>query len=196
VERPILFSSDMVRAILDGRKTQTRRVIKPQPTLGHTWRDWIVDPETMDLPTAYCPYGQSGDRLWVRETFTYITKSQNEYSNATRPDGVPVEVIYRADGEADCTWTPSIFMPRWACRITLEIVNVRIEQVQSISPADAIAEGWPKHLELFPLVNQESKALRWFQYLWDSINAKRGFDWGSNPWVWVIEFMRSGKNDT
>lgn len=176
-EKPILFSSPMVKAILDGSKTQTRRVIKPQPI-------WIGDPsvqfKTQDCnPKGIikCPYGQPGDRLWVREKFSYPTG----YSYVGG-------IWYWADGQPDKgDWIkpkPSIHMPRWASRITLEVVSVRVERLQDISESDSRAEG----------VRYSEEEIRpytcAFVDLWDSINAKLGYGWDVNPWVWVVEFKR------
>ncbi|MBF0260424.1 MAG: hypothetical protein HQL97_01130 [Magnetococcales bacterium] len=181
-ERPILFSGEMVQAILAGRKTQTRRVVKPQPEErkitepGHegvslhlpgqsAYKDgvhekWIRRGEYWD-----CPYGKPGDRLWVRETFCI--------------DDRPFRggVLYRADfasPEIISPWKPSIHMPRWASRLLLEITRVRVERVREISDVDAIAEG---------VISKEA-----FMPLWDSINAVRGHGVETNPWVWVIDF--------
>lgn len=163
-ERPIIFSGEMVRAILAGRKTQTRRVIKPQPV--------IQDGVAFFKTGQRCPYGQIGDRMWVREAWI-------------RNSGVPA---YRADdpswpGETP-KWKPSIHMPRWASRITLEIVNVRVERLQDITVGDAWAEGCP---------NSDVNVIPdWFIPLWAGINAARGNGWDDNPWVWAIEFKRVG----
>lgn len=184
-ERPILFSEPMVKAILEGRKTQTRRVIKPQPErLGEVVWDFgseetcfIGDESAREylLYNARNPYGWAyhdgtADRLWVRETWRHY-KLENRTS-------------YRADGEEDVTplltWRPSIHMPRWASRITLEITDVRVERVQEISLGDIRAEG----LDPLPVVNPRGD----FADLWDSINLKRGYGWDQNPWVWVICF--------
>lgn len=191
-ERPILFSGPMVRAILEGRKTQTRRVVKPPaavitPAMAE---GLCVKLGPLPAPAVPCPHGAPGDRLWVKETF-----------NGNRPeaDAVhPAEIVtYLADypeKPPGSNWKPSIFMPSALSRITLEIVSVRVERVQEISGADARAEGieatelgWRDYL------NQGSEVLTGrhsFQTLWDSINAKRGFGWEVNPWVWVIEFRR------
>lgn len=181
-ERPILFSGPMVRAILEGRKTQTRRVKKPQP----------IDLGVIHIVGQIkCPYGQPGDRLWVRETFC--------------PDWCD-EVIYRADdptGRAardagyshEPKWKPSIFMPRWASRIDLEVVGIRAERLQEISEDDALAEGCEPgggacSGPMDPVEYDGYTASDEFAALWDSINAKRGHSWESNPWVWVVEFKR------
>ena len=195
-ERPIIFSGPMVRAILDGRKTQTRRVIKNPPIgIGET----PVDATDLVARIA-CPYGQPGDRLWVRETF---------YSdNFDYPKSRDVSAIeYRAshecrNWEAGCPcqdengrscWRPSIHMPRWASRITLEVTGVRVERVRDIAEAGARAEGVePEQVPAF-INGEPGMALLLdptvcFAYLWDSINAKRGHPWSANDWVWVVEF--------
>jgi len=205
-EHPILFSGEMVKAILAGRKTQTRRVIKPQPTYdtacgGHwywltgTWKSICVGCSTvkkfvsrmltpsvsLSHPRPRCPYGQPGDRLWVRETHHI-----DHYPAGTLDaQGNPGTVHYRADTDVisqswDGQWRPSIFMPRWANRITLEVVSVRVERVQDISEADAYAEG----IGLDPTLPHP---LQWFKELWDTINAKRGGKkWLVEPWdLWL-----------
>lgn len=162
-ERPILFSAPMVRAILAGSKTQTRRVVK-----------------THELMHEFCcPYGVPGERLWVRETFW---ARKGIFPNAV--PGYHDLVFYRADPDPapnldrPLTWKPSIFMPRWASRLTLEITEVRLERLMSITHADAIAEG----------ITGEQSPRAGYAALWDTINAKRGFDWASNPWVWALTF--------
>lgn len=186
-ERPILFSGAMVEAILAGRKTQTRRVVTLKNEHGlplHYSR--IVDHS--------CPYGKKGDRLWVRETFRCV--SVGEYGIASveyRADGKIVEIentreaadlwfdAYR-DGEK---WRPSIFMPRWASRIVLEIVNIRVERVQDISRADAIAEGMTEPQRPYSTALWQEEQ---YQELWNKINGPRGYGWDVNPWVWVLEY--------
>lgn len=175
-EHPILFSGEMVRAILEGRKTQTRRVITVPVSDAHAGRphspmvkhngDWYK-------PHEWSPYGVPGDRLWVRETWA------KPYVNC--------DAVFRADykGAGILKWKPSIHMPRWASRITLDVVNVRVERVQDISEEDARAEG----IDDGWLVREQFPEARIaYRYLWDSINAKRGYGWATNPWVWVIEF--------
>ena len=181
--RPILFSGPMVRAILDGKKTQTRRLIK--------WP--VVGP---------CPYGVPGDRLWVRETWAPHDRSVLAAQDVTG-------LYYRADDEdsyqSDGKWRPSIFMPRWASRIDLDVKRAWEEPLQSISEEDAIAEGIsmvPFYPDSgFPLskgymvgkddgkTGLETSAAKAYAKLWDSINAKRAL-WASNPTVTVIEFER------
>lgn len=183
-ERPILFSGEMVRAILDGRKTQTRRVVKPQPNLlrwcpiqSGRYDGWD-DEHGNPYP---CPYGVPGDQLWVRETCLIHCKPRR-----LEPKG---EVVYKADFPDEATaepgWNPSIFMPRWASRIQLEITNIRVERVQNISIPDAVAEGIRVITD--PECPEPDERYR---VLWDTINAKRGYSWETNPWVWVIEFKR------
>jgi hypothetical protein len=178
-ERPVLFSGEMVRAILDGRKTQTRRVVKAPK--------WSKPQHAgVDFP---CPYGAVRDRLWVRE-------KHSVYRHPTEP-----VVFYWADHPDDkaLKWKPSIHMPRWASRITLEITDVQVETVQGISEDDAFAEGirLPVSPDKKPLLMvtgsrpiREWTARAYFAELWDRINAKRGYGWDKNPWTWVIKFNR------
>lgn len=203
-ERPILFSGPMVKAILAGTKTQTRRVINPQPEYVNQWDDRITPLEDIKpdiqaklieklIPT--CSYGQPGDRLWVRETWRV-----DDYGMRHKCQD---RVRYRATDSEELHWNPSIHMPRWASRITLEIVSVRVERVQDISEADAQAEGifstkfsrlaqgvtvWS--WEEYPTPNISDSPRIAFQRLWDLINEKRGYGWSSNPWVWVLDFKR------
>jgi uncharacterized protein YhfF len=182
-ERGIIFSGPMVRAILNERKSMTRRVIRPQ---AWNYSNDVLQPRVIyarenendfgdpSRPIS-CPYGQPGDRLWVRETwFPWPTEAK---------------AIYRATDESiigapKSGWKPSIFMPRWASRILLEITDVKVERLTNISVDDAKAEG------VSPL-GMEGDGRRWrasFRELWDSINKKH--PWESNPWVWVISFKR------
>lgn len=209
-ERPILFSGAMVRAILEGRKTQTRRVVKPTQSTPKVaplrMEPWIIDGEWQEddngLPCwagfhpdypgeakwFTCPYGQPGDRLWVRETWSKETIDSTE------------RIVYRADianGHNFIGWRPSIHMPRAYSRITLEITDVRAERVQEISEADAKAEGALQEFRTVvmrpdggPDYHLPLSYRAGFANLWDSINAKRGYGWDSNPWVWVIGFRR------
>jgi hypothetical protein len=181
-EHPILFSEAMVRAILGGHKTATRRVIKPQPP-HHEWS--IYPSERLNIQTSggqyvHCPYGQVGDQLWVREAFV------PDYFDDGRPG-------YKADWTATAAeyvkepkWKPSIFMPYRLSRIFLDIVAIRVEQLKEISNEDAKAEGvgWWQ-----PVGGEKNYRIE-YQQLWDKLNAKRGFGWDVNPWVWVIEFTR------
>jgi len=200
--RPIIFSGEMVQAILGGRKTQTRRVWK-KPR-GHTNHD--VYPRYIggrfELSSngfcigesINCPYGKIGDRLWVREKHNIECPYPAE-----EKCGHPDHVYYWATEEPvvresfSTPWRPSIFMPRWASRITLEITGVRVERVQDITPKDAKSEGVPAPQSEVALGLPDQYALHRFKHLWDSINAKRGYGWDANPWVWVVEFQRQGE---
>lgn len=208
-EKPILFSGEMVKAILDGRKTQTRRIIKPQPGAQFdfvacpNWDFWWSNGDD-DSPQSIhisSPHGIPGDRLWVKETFY-------------QGDGI----AYRADGEmpekartAGCKWKPSIFMPRKASRITLEITNVRVERLQDISEEDAKAEGIEQVADPFneggiywrnyiyhlntPRGDKTGGVIcgfkdprKSYRSLWDSINGLGS--WEKSPWIWAITFKR------
>ena len=191
-ERPIIFSGPMVRAILENRKCQTRRVVKPQIM------DWTTNPADVLWPARCskkgltelrpCPHGVPGDKLWVKETHHVF---------AHKPPGhnIQIECVYRADPSSDeydaVKWTPSIFMPRWASRITLEITGVRVERVQDISATDALAEGIAEDLRIGVMSEptQPDDYIAAFSTLWDSV-TKRGFGWDSNSYVWVVEFKR------
>lgn len=188
-EHPIIFSGPMVRAILEGRKTMTRRVVKPSVkccTVGaYTTDSGSAKPVNVQedgdpWTDISCPYGQPGDRLWVRETWTECDGVFYAATD-TRPgmNGIPQ------------AWRPSIFIPRWASRITLEVTDVRVERVQDISDEDAVREGTFVNQNAIgvQLTNRDETIPRAvFADLWDSINAKRGYSWEANPWVWIIEF--------
>lgn len=234
-ERPILFSGEMVRAILAGRKTQTRRVVTPQPPadadevfvcldaqpLAHSnpgvWaRRHSTDADSPDGRLLYLgknPYGWPGDRLWVRETWfcddvrLTIPTEQEAAEFSLRDftyylaDGTCCEQIPECacDEVGKTKWRPSIHMPRWASRLTLEITGVRVERLRDISAADAQAEGIeprPEHAGLWRRYGSgcpwwTGNAIKSFCGLWNSINGNRsGCDWQSNPFVWVIEFRR------
>lgn len=195
-QRPILFNAQMVRAILAGTKTQTRRVVKPQagaevvPVLLNNRGEWP------------CPYGKPGDQLWVRETWQH---SNHPFG----PADESCAIFYRADywddphgmdGEKSPEgkyreWRPSIHMPRWAFRIMLEIVSVRVERLWVISEADAMAEGadlahfgvdaygLPSGCAVMSISHRAG-----YIELWESINGPGS--WDANPWVWVVEFKR------
>jgi hypothetical protein len=194
-EHGILFQDDMVRAILDGRKTMTRRVVKPQPYWNDIFKCWSWYPNKQtwlkigaEQVNLYCPYGQAGDRLWVRETFTpHLCCGMDSEEIHYRADGESCPV----DGRTIKRWYPSIHMPRWASRITLEVIGVKVERVQDISEEDAKAEGICCS-DCVPGVPAPDycgcRSL--FANLWDSINAKRGYGWAVNPWVWSISFRR------
>lgn len=208
---PILFSGEMVRAILDGRKTQTRRVIKPQPLLSNVALGCASAEERQRLELQWlvdndCPHGKPGDLLWVRETWLELDRSG--WCDPAKPKdwydaafGRINAIAYRANADTEAErirkeygykWRPSIFMPRWASRLTLRVVDVRVEQVKNISDMDVLAEGIPQKGRMYdPSGITFSDELRAdFRSLWDSINAKRGYSWDSNPWVWVVEFER------
>ena len=203
-ERPILFSSPMLRAILEGRKTMTRRVIKldefsESTTPGYDfafrkrglWHDVrladMLDPPRRNYPGA-CPYGTIGDRLWVRETWAPHPQDSSTVFYRATVDAEPGIRVW------DGPWKPSIHMPRWASRINLEITGIRVERVQDISEEDARAEGLWCKFDGQGCEGQCHKcsatAKEAFEALWDSINAK-SHPWASNPWVWVIEFGRA-----
>jgi hypothetical protein len=181
-ERPILFSGPMVCAILAGMKTQTRRVVKFSNAgcweRGSLPDSWVDQSNPIGTYPTYvnCPYGQPGDRLWVRETFLLRESGKHAVYKAGM-DSVEAAGFGAMYGG----WKPSIFMPRWASRLSLKVTGVRVERVQDISEADAIAEGRC-------LVLGDERG--YFPETWDTINAKRGFGWDANPWVWVIEFKR------
>jgi hypothetical protein len=199
-DRPILFSAPMVRAILAGTKTQTRRVVKARSDKNMGPR-CVLQPhelagEVNKGDYQNCPYGQPGDRLWVRESFSgpYCMERTDEYP-AYPPSKWPKEsdIWYWADGEpTHGDWTrprPSIHMPRWANRITLGITGVRVERLQAISAADAIAEGvniHPDHHGKPP--TSIYSPVQAYRDLWGQINGDSA--WDANPWVWVIEFER------
>lgn len=209
--RPILFSGPMVRALLDGRKTQTRRVLKPQPDLrglvsfgtvlaGQRCVAYRAEIEagTLRLPCA------PGDLLWVREAFGFGSRPHPIHGSVDgveyRADEVLIEAPDLIDLHTPKTpdgfcygdvmgdgWRPSIHMPRWASRLTLRVTDVRVQRVQEISEGDAKAEG----VEPFGGRDAEYEALHArisFEALWDSLNARRGYGWGANPWVAAYTF--------
>ncbi|AWC73626.1 hypothetical protein CLM65_11020 [Serratia marcescens] len=205
-ERPVIFNGEMVRAILDGRKTQTRRALnwKRQPYTEMAERDdgslwpWAEDGERGGDIWFPCPFGEVGDRLWVRETFQGPLIPEDELSEylGANPDKFqsPAYCEYAADGGAKPEyvdsdentrygWRPSIHMPRWASRITLEITAVRVERLNDISDGDAIREG----CSAADMKSGDCVA-DVFARLWASIY---GVDsWNANPWVWVLEFKQ------
>ena len=202
-EKPVIFSADMVNAILAGNKTQTRRVVKPQPievpvTLeGHSGvtlfrpkkdnamqgvhESWLKQGR---LHHWKCKYGKIGDKLWVRETWSYEP-----------PDELWVKdidhLIYRADynhpkelnHDEYPTWKPSIHMPRWASRILLEITDIRVERLNDITVSDAIAEGYDGSYQ-----SPVDPSIKWYADLWEQINGEGS--WSQNQFVWVISFKR------
>lgn len=240
-ERPILFSGPMVRAILSGAKTQTRRLMKPRPSddfvpLAVEWYEPAIERADGLLDAGRpifgvygeeegyrCPYGAPGDRLWVKETHSIVPCSAGVelYPDGWDRSRAPVRqaagvsqegVRYRAtwDKTHGGRWRPSIYMPRWASRITLEVSGVRVERLQAISEEDARAEGLKGVTKDGKLVKfgipdrdgwpgQDDDGWEWaswdadprvaFAGLWDEINGARA-PWSSNPWVWVVEFRR------
>ena len=197
-EHPILFSTEMVKAILEGRKTQTRRVLKPQPDRGGWWKvcTTIFDHNISE----FCPNGQVGDRLWVRETWADMVCLASTEKGKGKGESNP---IYKAT--ADSTelkilqghWKPSIFMPRGASRITLEITDIRVQRLQEISLEDCVNEGYPLGMPKWNETPNEkqieiSKVMRfaWYEGIWNSINGKK-YLWESNPYIWAITFKAS-----
>lgn len=213
-QRPILFSTEMVRAILDDRKRMTRRIIKPQPVLSLDNckdREKLVNAleETENslfwffkgVPYAnfpegiepYCPYGKVGDILWVRERWNNIIDDQ----------GKRIGYYHSTDTDLNNKWKPSIHMPKEACRIFLQITDIRVERLQDISEEDAIAEGvegfgyipdqilYRDYQERNPKTRGYHKSSKSFQTLWESINGPDS--WNANSWVWVVSFERISK---
>lgn len=202
---PGTFSDAMIRAILAGKKTQDRRVIKPQPqkndaparpynTPEGKWA-WVLETGMGVSGTFTSPFGRPGDRFWVPECFEIGHESGhgNAYtllrpSGASECDG---KVFYRADDAVPSppTWRTSSHMPRWASRIVVEVTGVRVERVQEISTGDITAEGVDNG-KSNPTMGRRHDAMqrRALQDLWDLLNAKRGFGWNENPWVWVPTF--------
>lgn len=251
-ERPILFSGVMVRALLDGSKTQTRRIVKVRNEQPPAWATFVSEGHSLSqngaarpvgsfywseeqaangplktlrrwpiLPAKHpmagdwywtpSPFGKIGDHLWVRETWRGVVEinppgKTTELGVARYVPGqeycrrVEYQATHERDGEP---WRPSIHMPRWASRITLEVTGVRVERLQDISYEDAIAEGVSDFASTFPddeksaigeTPEQTARRLQWpqrqYHLLWDSLNAARGVGWDANPWVWVVEFKR------
>ena len=189
-ETGLIFKAPLVRAILEGRKTQTRLVAKPvkHPDLGNLYTPGALlrEHEPQHVINRACPYGQPGDRIYVRETFS----QHPEWGQlAFRADG---EEFEDADGWLwEPKWIPSIHMPKDLARIWLEIAGVRLERIQDISEADALAEGARFELASIDSVRIGATAsfLSGFRNIWEST----GGDWSSNPWVWVVEFKRVGQ---
>lgn len=187
-ERPILFSGPMVQAILEGRKTQTRRVAKLTDTgrvkaVGSR-KNWHLDDQNA---VQACPFGQPGDRLWVREKHA---RTEEPYIQPHYLADGPVPTISERHDAGLLRVFPSIHMPRWASRINLEITGIRVERLQEISEADAMAEGAPLELGRLErtILGAKAKYRSGFVRLWQSINGPGS--WDANPWVWVIEFRR------
>lgn len=229
-ERPILFSGPMVRALLDGRKTQTRRIVKNQPPpdvspirVEH-YHPTIITRSGDEEPGAEifgaysddgdwgckCPYGEPGDRLWVRETWQGPMWEEGTWDADTdyhspkfceyRADGGPMPEYVDFEDNRHQGWKPSIHMPRWVSRITLEVTGVRVERLHDITEADAAAEGieslrnegehWKDYLRSTERCDELVclNAFDSFRTLWDRINGDGA--WAENPWVWVVEFKR------
>lgn len=199
-ERPILFNAAMVRAILEGRKTQTRRVIKPQPDVTEqrlkelgAWSADLTLSEHVNSAWQHgfigekCPFGDIGDHLWVRETFAALDPGSNEQAKPMENYG---QVIRYSASQSDYVdpdvsgyrWMPSIHMPRWASRIQLEITDIRIQRLLDISSKDAIAEGFTGEDAFYRFIDT-----------WQDIYGEEGID--QNVWVWVIEFKRVPNRD-
>lgn len=235
-ERGMIFNGDMVRALLDGRKTQTRRPVKPQPELtqksGFSWNGVVYGAGSNDRETnrnfahAKCPFGKPGDRIWVRETWALLGNEDgccvDWNDNLCKGDEKTAARIYRASCEQrhgdyglwsipddadwkphtenekfEGAWRPSIHMPRWASRILLEITDVRVERLHSISERDALSEGLfqlpasgryclQPGMQYFGMASYSAKEV--YSWLWASIYDEES--WAANPWVWVIEFKR------
>lgn len=208
-ERGMIFNGEMVRAVLDGRKTQTRRIMAPQPA-DDIERGAFPNPDAIGWKSSlkhkhggttahFCPHGKPGDRIWVRETFQgplFDFDLMDSYCKDSTPfekpefcvykaDGVPAPEFYDADDELHCRWRPSIHMPRWASRLTLEITDVRVEKLKHIPRAGIIAEGYPAEREA---TGGQYDPFLWYRDLWESIYGDGS--WQANPWVWVIEFKR------
>lgn len=223
-ERGIIFNGEMVRAILDGRKTQTRRIMAIQPEHSELGLRRVIDSKNgrdngkyfwsqsdarglkMRSKVLGCPYGEVGDRIWVRETYqgplfdyehmeSYLedsSKFEKPEFCVYRADGKPAPEFYDADDNLHCCWRPSIHMPRWASRILLEIIDIRVERLNAIRQADAIAEGAPPSHPSIDCVSREygfpDFSRSWFGQTWQHIYGEES--WQANPWVWVIEFKR------
>ena len=180
-ERPILFSAPMIRALLAGTKTQTRRVVKD--TGLYAINAAIHGPETAAREllalASRCPYGQPGDRLYVRETWA-APHALDGHTPRFMPRGTRMHYAATED-RGGLLWRPSIHMPRWASRITLEVTEVRVERLQAISRGDAMAEGCP-----FANMAAGPDPRDWYRDLWNEINGPGA--WGLSPWVWVVAF--------
>ena len=212
--RPILFAGPMVRALLEGRKTQTRRVVKPQPIGNSLFLAGSRVVEGMTVWGARCPYGQPGDLLWVRETWQefFVDELPTARRNG-RPGrmGIPAQperramVAYRADGEMDdhsvhgaAVWRPCIHMPRWASRVTLRIADVRVQRLRDISEADARAEGSHQEgaqtgrIDANGTPEEVGSYVLGFYGTWTQINGISS--WDANPWVWALTFAVIQRN--
>ena len=209
-DHPILMNGEMVRAHMAGRKTQTRRPVKPQPPAGfndpwqgHNGQWFVMDGRPgarLDSHPLRSPFGRPGDTLWVREMFAAFTGGSGEHGEYDEAEGPLCDersytFAYRADGTSrPARWRPSIHMPRAASRITLNVKRVWVERVQDIAEADAVAEGLVSALSHGEWRNPSlGRSGIWtarnaFAVLWDYIYAKRCLGWDVNPWVWACEF--------
>jgi len=197
--KDIIFSTEMIQAVLDNRKTMTRRVIKingqpitsPDESLELTTEGLIY--YSVNSMSGYykLPY-KPGDILWVRET--WFKNEECLLYKASKYE--KTKAYHGRNGWVQIKWRPSIFMPREAARIFLMVTNVRVERLQDITPDNARAEGHPQRPEISddPQVHNDA-AIDWFMDTWDYVNAKRGYGWDTNPWVWVIEFKRITKEE-
>ncbi|WP_422028117.1 hypothetical protein [Roseovarius sp.] len=188
-DRPILFSAPMIRALLDGRKTQTRRVLKPQPSNVDGVGRWYRMSSGGESLNCYEIPITPGDRVWVRETWN-VPDAYLEPRN--RQTALELMNYAATPWAIPGRWRPSIFMPRWASRLTLTVTDVRVQRVQEISEADAMAEGIKRNIPgWFPVPGIDGSgttARAAFAMLWDSLNAKRGFGWSENPWIAAYTF--------
>ena len=207
-ETGLLFKAPLVRAILSGQKTQTRRIVKPQPTPNHPHdggTKWIPE-RGLHVPVGSvghlsvqekmglrCPMGQPGDRIYVRETFNHFERNENFKEGC--------ECFYRADG--DCVdlqpWRPAIHMPKHAARIWLEITSVRVERLQQITDTDcwaegAITEARPDQFSVHSVIATDGKAYLSPRGAFSSLWESTGGDWAADPWVWVIDFKTISTN--
>lgn len=211
-ERGMIFNGEMVRAILDGRKTQTRRALTPRhikmidaaSLIGECYplESGADHENSQSYYREWCPFGIVGDRIWVRETFQgplFDYEQMEAYledgSEFEKPefcvykaDGKPAPEFFDADDNLHCRWRPSIHMPRWASRILLEITSVRVERLNGMSEEDARAEGCGGGHDSIPGYMYSATPHEHFHYVWASIYGEES--WLSNPWVWVIEFKR------
>jgi hypothetical protein len=201
-ERPILFSAPMVHTILERRKTQTRRAMKPQPEPtdiidGWRWHykgqcgGWCGSAPQGIL--SYCPYGVPGDRLWVREA---LRRAPGAMGNITTyaADRACVPHEYATSASVEWPWKVAVlsarYMPRWASRITLEVTDVRVQRLHKIRTDDARSEGFDPAWAAMNGFGEKYAPILWYSDLWDKLYFKRGFGWTVNPWVWAITFKR------
>ena len=192
-ERSMLFSGEMVCALLAGRKTQTRRLLKPQPTNGEDFVGLYAPGLTavfssggMADSTVRLPH-LPGDRLWVRECFTVTQHDMPVYrADARDARGNRWSSIEPGDPAGEVKWRSPVFMPKWASRITLHVTNVRVQRVQEISESDAWAEGMDQRVD--------ATCREDFADLWNRLHARRGMGWDVNPWVMAISFKTERKN--